>query len=61
MYGVYSNQPYEAVDVLLVDRDDLEAEGIGRDEREAISDRETRSLMEHFIERPETTGATLAD
>jgi transcription elongation factor Elf1 len=52
VYGVYSNQPYDNVDVLLVDQDDLESEGIGRDEREAISDRETRSLMEHFVERP---------
>jgi hypothetical protein len=61
VYGVYSNQPYANVDVLLVDQDDLEAEGIGRKERDAISERETNYLMEHFIERPETKGATLAD
>ena len=54
VYGVYSNQPYDAVDVLLVDHDDMEAEGIGRDERDAISERETQCLMEHYIERPQT-------
>jgi hypothetical protein len=53
VYGVYSNQPYDAVEVLLVDHDDMEAEGIGRDERDAVSDRETRHLMEHYIERPQ--------